>query len=92
MSSHGLNRPLVLALLTALALSGCDRNETSGNATAPGSPGAGNPAVTGAPVAARSQSGHPGMGIGGLGGSSGLGMTGSFPSSAPTASQAAGGR
>lgn len=99
-------RILGLAMLAALALSGCDKAVTAGNANAPGSPGTGNPTVVAAPLAAdtpaagspggntvpgttgrgpadvgaRSASPLPGTGTaGGLGGSSGLGMTGSFP-------------
>jgi hypothetical protein len=45
-------KALGLALLAALALSGCDKAVTAGNANAPGSPGTGNPTVVAAPVAA----------------------------------------
>jgi hypothetical protein len=105
-----------MAMLAALALSGCDKAVTAGNANAPGSPGTGNPTVVTAPAAAdtpatgapggdtvpgttgrgtaemgsRSASPLPGTGTaGGLGGSSGLGMTGSFPT--PGASASVGG-
>jgi hypothetical protein len=77
-----------LALLAAMALAACDKAVTGGNANAPGSPGSGNPTVTTAPAAADTPatgSGSTGtMGAAarngsGLGGNSGLGMTGSFP-------------
>lgn len=118
MSRYNVRMALALTLLAVMAVAGCDKNVTGGNANAPGSPGTGNPAVVTAPVAAdtppggssgmvgtphstgssgsnavpgttgrgtsemgaRSQAGPPGIGTaGGLGGSSGLGMTGSFP-------------
>lgn len=111
-----------LAFVTALALAGCDKAVTGGNANAPGSPGTGNPREVAAPSApdtppggptgvkgslphpgssggdavpgttgrgtsepdSRSQTAQPGAGTtGGLGGSSGVGMTGSFPASSP---------
>ncbi len=105
-------KALGFALLAALALAGCDKAVTAGNANAPGSPGTGNPAVVAAPLAAdtpaagspggatlpgttgrataqmgsRSASPLPGTGTaGGLGGSSGLGMTGSFPATGASA-------
>lgn len=107
-----------LALLSAIALAGCDKAVTGGNANASGSPGTGNATTVTAPVVAdsppggssgaagsaphpgssggdampgvtgkgtsdpsgRSQSAQVGVGTtGGLGGNSGLGMTGSFP-------------
>jgi hypothetical protein len=80
-------RAWALALLAAMALTACDKAVTGGNANAPGSPGTGNPAVTTAPAAADTPTRSSGaMGAAaststgsGLGGNSGLGMTGSFP-------------
>jgi hypothetical protein len=58
-------RALGLALLAALALAGCDKAVTAGNANAPGSPGTGNPTVVVAPVAADTPAaGAPGGGSG----------------------------
>lgn len=88
-------KALALALLAALAVAACDRNLTGGNANAPGSPGTGNaPAVAAPGTTGRgtpdalglSKATQAGTGTaGGLGGNSGLGLTGSFPSSSTSA-------
>jgi hypothetical protein len=76
-------RPLVLMALLSLGLAGCNR-PTEGAPTAPGTTGSGAPDAGG-----RSQTAQPGARLsGGMSGSSGLGMTGTFPSGTTTTQSA----
>ncbi len=76
---------LMLVALLSPGLAGCNR-AAEGNPPAAGTSGSGTSEVGG-----RNQAARPGAGLaGGMGGPSGLGMTGSFPSGTTTQSSGAG--
>jgi hypothetical protein len=76
---------LAIVGLLALGLASCDRS-VEGNPPPPGMAGSGTSEPGG-----RSQTAPPGAGLGGgMSGTSGLGMTGSFPSGTTTHASGAG--